>query len=192
MSTLKALAQVAALTVSGIFTGTPSLSYQLPTNTSSTSRNRTNLLPKKKGFTISLSTTTVPTILGLATTQRPEAQILTQWRLAYVHGAKASRPSSAIPLLCFLYLAYGSGAGLTRWLYVFAALATGCGVLYAVTVLGGTNGALGRRCLVRFFSPLFVFLLRLCYDASFFVSRCWVVLTVTPGHCCRRYAGLRI
>jgi len=121
-----------------------------------------------KGYTLALSESLVPCVLAQTSSTTvshniskdlAEPLLLSQWRHIYVRGAQIARPSMLISVLCFGYLAFLS-PGL-RWCYVVAAVASGSGPPFALTVLRRTNGELSLRCLVSRLHQLviaFVFL----------------------------------
>lgn len=78
--------------------------------------------------------------------------ILSQWRSQYIDGAAFSRPCCAVNIISFVYLAYTARSiyspalGVPLYLlYIIAAVLSGSGVPWALTLLRRTNGALSIR-----------------------------------------------
>lgn len=104
----------------------------------------------RSGYTWSLSRATIPAILEHG--PQDDKTILSQWRSQYIDGAAFSRPCCAINIVSFIYLAYTAGSVYSpilgvplSTLYIIAAVLSGSGVPWALTLLRRTNGALSIR-----------------------------------------------
>lgn len=93
------------------------------------------------GYTWALSHAAVPTIL-----HANDPGLAEQWRTQYLAGFYISRPLCVINGLTFGYLSYSApSASPERTLYLLSALISSSGVLYALTFLRKTTGALSLR-----------------------------------------------
>lgn len=161
LQNIKVPAQILAITTSALFAGyvaslslitVPMMLEHFGSPPTSTTKAKTTVNSSDAGGDAGDDKDHVDATMKVRSNNR-EVLLLSQWRQMYVHGARTSRPATAIPVICYLFLLYtclaeGKEVGRYMLLRYMVALMGQCGIVLALTVLRRTNGALGLRCAV--------------------------------------------